>query len=502
MRYNELQGLRGLAIVAVVLYHLWPKIFYNGFLGVDVFFVLSGFLMAETQLKSLPTIYKFQQIPLFWYRRIHRIVPLSILNVLITWIIVTKKITVTNLMEITKESLCALSFTLNICKVQETKFYFDDIDLEYFKHYWSLAVEMQFYAIVPFLFVVFTPVGFGTHYFVEKPLLNAKIAKATFIKVVIVAYAVILLTIFTTNNVDAENEDFVMSFYTQDASKIADPDAWRRVSAFLDSKSSAQLAMHAGHVHCQFNSYSNWTQNSVPIFYGVELQGTGNKSYLIAGNSHAECVVPGIEAALGVENYKELNMVAIPALTPFPGFKDSFRLWQFKESVEHYKPDVILMTFKYQQDVIDLPLQYPIETDPVVTGIQSTMNFLSERVEKIFINGDHFQNEHTFNIWRYAQSAVLKVDKDLEFDREYKQKRFANLHLRWQAVKCPKCILLDMWPAFCTDRKCSPLDPMNKVPLFWDDNHYTLFGSYKAMPVFRQYFIDANLISNKSSNIL
>uniref|UniRef100_A0A7E4UXM0 Acyl_transf_3 domain-containing protein n=1 Tax=Panagrellus redivivus TaxID=6233 RepID=A0A7E4UXM0_PANRE len=171
MKYGELQGLRGLAILAVVLYHLWPKVFWNGFLGVDMFFVLSGFLMAETNLKKLTSGFSFTNGINFWYRRIRRIVPLSILVVFATWILVTKKLAIIDYNEITKEAYCAMSFLTNLCAVKETKYYFHENDFQYFKHYWSLAVEIQFYAVVPLFFAVFTRMSTKATLFIMLPIL-------------------------------------------------------------------------------------------------------------------------------------------------------------------------------------------------------------------------------------------------------------------------------------------------------------------------------------------
>ncbi|PIC25292.1 hypothetical protein B9Z55_018278 [Caenorhabditis nigoni] len=83
---QDLQCLRGLAIIFVFLYHLYPAIFVNGFLGVDVFFVLSGYFMAKNLTKN--KIEKFTDLTTFYYKRFKRILPLYYLITLISLILV------------------------------------------------------------------------------------------------------------------------------------------------------------------------------------------------------------------------------------------------------------------------------------------------------------------------------------------------------------------------------------------------------------------------------
>ena len=77
----HLQGLRALAIVFVVLFHFFPRFFPNGYLGVDQFFLLSGYLM--TMMLERNTKLSIEAVIVFFYKRVKRIVPLYYLATLI-----------------------------------------------------------------------------------------------------------------------------------------------------------------------------------------------------------------------------------------------------------------------------------------------------------------------------------------------------------------------------------------------------------------------------------
>ena len=70
----DVQALRALAVTAVVLYHLWPDVVSGGYVGVDVFFVVSGFLITALLLRELESTGRID-LPAFYGRRIRRLLP-------------------------------------------------------------------------------------------------------------------------------------------------------------------------------------------------------------------------------------------------------------------------------------------------------------------------------------------------------------------------------------------------------------------------------------------
>jgi peptidoglycan/LPS O-acetylase OafA/YrhL len=79
----EIQALRTIAVAAVVLYHLWPERLTGGYVGVDVFFVISGFLITAHLLRELRRDGRID-LPAFYARRARRLLPASLLVLLVS----------------------------------------------------------------------------------------------------------------------------------------------------------------------------------------------------------------------------------------------------------------------------------------------------------------------------------------------------------------------------------------------------------------------------------
>jgi len=140
---DGLDGLRALAIAAVVLYHLDPAWLPGGFLGVDVFFVVSGFLIT-TLLQREALRHGGIAFGRFWTRRARRLVPALVACVVVS--IVAARIAHHDLVvHIGRQLLGALTFSTNWVEVAAGSSYFDQTSPQLFTNFWSLAVEEQFY---------------------------------------------------------------------------------------------------------------------------------------------------------------------------------------------------------------------------------------------------------------------------------------------------------------------------------------------------------------------
>jgi len=147
-----LDGLRALAVVAVLLYHADQKWIPGGFLGVDVFFVLSGFLVT---LLLLGEYERSDGVELrgFWTRRIRRLVPAQVAMVVVV-VAVTAIFYREDLLALRGQVIAALTATMNWYLLSTNGSYFAAFGRPpVLRHLWSLAIEMQFYVFWPVCFL-------------------------------------------------------------------------------------------------------------------------------------------------------------------------------------------------------------------------------------------------------------------------------------------------------------------------------------------------------------
>ena len=148
---KDIQILRGISVILVVLFHLEIGGFYSGFLGVDVFLVISGFLMA--------VLYRSDQMSSFLYRRAKRLLPAYFVTLIFTIVATAIITTPVEFNSVENQSLFALSFLSNVGYWLENS-YFSKAEFKPLLHLWSLGIEIQFYIIVPLLYWLYK----RTHY--------------------------------------------------------------------------------------------------------------------------------------------------------------------------------------------------------------------------------------------------------------------------------------------------------------------------------------------------
>lgn len=147
-----LDGVRALAVVAVLLYHLGTPWTPGGFLGVDVFFVLSGYLVGTLVLEEVEATGRFRARR-FLARRVRRLVPA--LLVLLTAVAGAALVVRDALGPLRGDLLAALTYTSNWWQVGADRSYFELTGRPpLLQHLWTLAVEGQFYLVVPLVAVL------------------------------------------------------------------------------------------------------------------------------------------------------------------------------------------------------------------------------------------------------------------------------------------------------------------------------------------------------------
>ena len=155
----EIDGLRAIAVVAVILYHAKISIFNSqpfkgGFIGVDIFFVISGYLITSIILKEL-LITKNFSFKNFYERRVRRILPalltVMVVSIPFAWLFLLP----TSFVDFSKSVLYSLGFNSNFYFWYSGGHYGDENSLlKPFLHTWSLSVEEQYYILFPITFLI------------------------------------------------------------------------------------------------------------------------------------------------------------------------------------------------------------------------------------------------------------------------------------------------------------------------------------------------------------
>ena len=151
-RFTGLDGLRAIAVVLVMVYHLFPGMLLGGFIGVDVFFVISGFLITSLLVRERQVRGRIS-LGRFWIRRARRLVP-ALVTVVAVCTTIALVLGGDLLVGIGKQVLGAATFSYNWIQIAAGSDYFTTDTPELFRNFWSLAVEEQFYIVWPFLLVV------------------------------------------------------------------------------------------------------------------------------------------------------------------------------------------------------------------------------------------------------------------------------------------------------------------------------------------------------------
>ncbi|MEJ4099260.1 acyltransferase family protein [Corynebacterium mastitidis] len=142
-----LDGLRGIAVLGVVVYHYFPHALPGGFLGVDVFFVLSGFLITALLLREKVMTGRIS-LTGFWLRRVRRILPLAMVVLIVTTAVVGV-IGGDVAVRLRSQFVGVAFFINNWVQIAQGNSYFDQATANVTMHYWSLAIEEQYYLLWP-----------------------------------------------------------------------------------------------------------------------------------------------------------------------------------------------------------------------------------------------------------------------------------------------------------------------------------------------------------------
>ena len=135
-----------MAVLAVTAVHAWPELLRGGFVGVDIFFVLSGYLITGQLARELARTGRIA-LPAFWAKRARRLLPASILVLVFATIMTLVVLPLSSLTTSLREILASILYVEN---------YLASSDESLVQHYWSLSLEEQFYILWPLLLLAAT----------------------------------------------------------------------------------------------------------------------------------------------------------------------------------------------------------------------------------------------------------------------------------------------------------------------------------------------------------
>src|SRR6516165_5401338 len=178
-RNEDIQVLRGIAVSLVVLFHSGTIPIPAGFLGVDVFFVISGFLITSHIIRDVDK--QLFSLPRFYMRRARRLLPATYCTLAVTTLAAPFLLVPSSWGNYIKSLFGALTFTANIFLWLQTGYFEQDAAFKPLLHLWSLSIEEQYYLILP-LFLLMAPNRWRT------PLIAATLLSSAALCFLLVAY--------------------------------------------------------------------------------------------------------------------------------------------------------------------------------------------------------------------------------------------------------------------------------------------------------------------------
>ncbi|WP_052273845.1 acyltransferase family protein [Arthrobacter sp. L77] len=150
---RDIQALRALAVLLVVVNHFWPDLLTGGYVGVDVFFVISGYLITQHLLGELDRTGRIR-LAQFYARRARRLLPAALLVALLSLLVAAIYLPADRLMTIARETIASTLYVENwSLAAQSVDYSALNNQASTVQHYWSLSVEEQFYLLWPLLLI-------------------------------------------------------------------------------------------------------------------------------------------------------------------------------------------------------------------------------------------------------------------------------------------------------------------------------------------------------------
>lgn len=166
---SDIDGLRGVAIILVVGFHAFPSVIRGGFIGVDIFFVISGFLISAILFESLDKgTFSFTE---FYARRIRRIFPALLVVLVVCYVVGWFVLLPNEYKQLGKHIVGGVAFVSNLLFWNEAGYFDNNSDTKPLLHLWSLGIEEQFYIVWPLLLWIAWKKNFSFFYLIVSLIL-------------------------------------------------------------------------------------------------------------------------------------------------------------------------------------------------------------------------------------------------------------------------------------------------------------------------------------------
>jgi peptidoglycan/LPS O-acetylase OafA/YrhL len=166
---SDINAMRAIAVISVIGFHTFPKIVPGGFTGVDIFFVISGFLISSIIFEGIDAQpFSFMD---FYHRRIKRILPALLFVLAATYLMGWFLLLPIEFKNLGKHVLSAASFVTNFTLLGESGYFDAAAETKPLLHLWSLGIEEQFYILWPLYILICTKLRLNRYYFIAVPLI-------------------------------------------------------------------------------------------------------------------------------------------------------------------------------------------------------------------------------------------------------------------------------------------------------------------------------------------
>ena len=156
---SDINGIRAIAVILVVAYHAVPRLAPGGFVGVDVFFVISGYLITGNILRDIDSgTFTFLD---FYARRCRRIIPALAILLAVVWTLGWYALLADEFLSLGRHIVAGATFTTNLVLWKEAGYFDAAAEAKPLLHLWSLGIEEQFYLMWPLFLVLVSRMRFG-----------------------------------------------------------------------------------------------------------------------------------------------------------------------------------------------------------------------------------------------------------------------------------------------------------------------------------------------------